>query len=168
MDVFDAITTQRAVRRFADRLVEPEKLELILDAGHRAPSSKNEQRWAFVVCTERERLRQLSRIGDYAEHLAGAAAAVAFVTPESEAGWERESIAFDLGQCVQNMMLAAWGLRIGSCHVAVYDEAMTRDLLGYPKGWRCDYLISLGYPARTPKRPGERESVDRLVHRECW
>ena len=54
-----------------------------------------------------ENLWELSRVGDWPGHLAGAAAAVAFVTPDASRPGERESIAFDRGQCDQNMMLAA-------------------------------------------------------------
>ena len=168
MDVSDAIRSQRAVRRFEDRLISGEDLERILDAGRRAPSSMNEQRWAFVVVTERQRLVELSRVGDYAGHIAGAAAAVALVTPEAEEDWQRESIQFDLGQCAQNLMLAAWGMGIGSVHAAVYDADLALELLGYPDGWRCDYVLSLGYPARPPSGPGERRALDDLVHRDRW
>ncbi len=168
MDVNGAISTQRAVRSFDGRPVPDEVVTAILEAGRRAPSSMNEQRWAFVVCTDREHLRELSSVGEYADHIAGAAAAVALVTPEAEEGWRRESIAFDLGQCAQNMMLAAWELGVGSVHAAVYDEVLARRLLGYPDGWRCDYLLSLGYPACPPSSAGAREPLERLVHRERW
>ena len=168
MEVFDAISSQRAVRRFDARPLPVEGLQRILEAGRLAPSSKNEQRWAFVVCADREHLRELSRIGDYADHLAGAAAAIALVVPEAEEGWERESIAFDLGQCAQTMMLAAWEQGIGSVHAAVYDEPLTRRLLGYPDGFRCDVLLSFGYPARAPGPPSDRKPLESLVHRERW
>jgi nitroreductase len=168
METYDAIVSQRAVRRFEDRPIPGEVLERILDAGRRAPSSMNEQRWAFVVVTERERLRDLARIGDYAGHIAGAGAAVALVTPEVEEDWRRESIQFDLGQCAQNLMLAAWEMGIGSVHAAVYDEDLVRGLLGHPKGWRCDYVLSFGYPVRTPSEPGERKPLEELVHRDRW
>jgi nitroreductase len=171
MEVGRAIQTQRAVRRFADRPIDPGALESILDAGRRAPSSNNEQRWAFVVVTDRERLRELAAIGEYADHLAGAAAAIALVVPvgtEGSEDWEDASIAFDAGQCAQNMMLRAWDLGVGSVHAAVYDEPLTRRLLGYPEGWRCDYVLSLGYPARGPAAQGARKPLDELVHRDRW
>lgn len=131
----------------------------------------NEQRWAFVLCRDREHLEQLSRVGDYAEHLAGAGAAIALVTPDTDEDWRRESISFDLGQCAQNMTLTAWELGIGSVHAAVYDEDLVRALLGYPQGYRCDYLLSFGYPAggSLPK-PNEsgRKPLRQLVHEERW
>lgn len=172
MDTWTAITTRRAVRDFDGRPLDPAHLERICEAGRRAPSSMNEQRWDFIVCVDREHLHELAQVGDYAGHLAGAAAAVALVTPDAAEGWLRESIAFDLGQAAQNMMLAAWDLGIGSVHASVYDEERTRLLLGYPEGMRCDVLLSFGYPAdpgvlgRPPS--GGRKPLDDLIHLERW
>lgn len=171
MDTWTAISTRRNVRRFSDRPVPPEALDRIVDAARLAPSSKNEQRWAFVVCTDRDHLRQLARVGDYAGHLAGAAAAVALVTPNAADAGERESIALDAGQAAENAMLAAWELGIGSCHASVYNEALARELLGYSKGMRCDLLISLGYPADPTifeRPPRDRRPLAEIRHQERY
>jgi nitroreductase len=66
------------------------------------------------------------------------------------------------------MMLAAWEAGIGSVHAAVYDEPLARRLLGYPDGWRCDYLLSFGHPARPPRGEGDRLPLERVLHRERW
>lgn len=168
MDVFDAISTQRAIRTFDGRPLPEDALTRILQAGRRAPSSMNEQRWAFVVCTDRGHLSELASVGEWAAHVAGAAAVVALVTPEAGEDWRRESIAFDLGQCAQDMMLAAWELGVGSAHAAVYEQGHARELLGFPVGWRCEYLLSFGYPARMPTTKGGRKPLEELVHRERW
>jgi nitroreductase len=173
VDVWEGISTMRAVREFADRPIADDHLERIVHAGRRAPSSKNEQPRSFIVCREREHLRELSAIGDYAGHIAGAAAAVAIATPDAREDWRREVIALDVGHSTQNMMLCAWELGIGSVHAAVYDEPLTRSLLGYPEGMRCDYVISFGYPKdpaalQEPLRAGGRRSFDDVVHRERW
>ena len=121
MDIETAIRTLRVVRRFEDRPLEPAHLEAILNAGRRASSSKNQQRWGFIVVTDRERLRQLAAVGDFAGHLAGAAAAVALVTPDPRGPGQPLSVLWDLGLASQNMILAAWSLGIGSCPATVYD-----------------------------------------------
>jgi len=171
METWDAITSRRAVRSFTDQPIEDQDLDRILEAGRRAPSSMNEQRWDFVVVTGRERLDQLSKVWRYGRHVASSAATVALVTPQSDDAHERESIAFDLGQAVVSMMIAAADRGIGSCHSSVYDEELARSLLGYPGDRRCDYLVAFGYPADRPvkplKSPKRRPFAD-LVHRHRW
>jgi nitroreductase len=171
METWDAIRTRRNVRRFEDRPIPSEDLDRIVMAAALAPSSMNEQRWAFVVCRERARLEGLSRAGDYMDHVARAAAALAFLTPRAEDIGERESIAFDLGQSVENAMLAAWELGIGSCHASVYDEPAVRKLLDYPPGMTCDLVVSFGYPEdpaslAPPGSRGGRKQLGELRHEE--
>lgn len=173
MDVLDAIHGLRVVRRFADRPIEPGHLDTILNAGRRASSSKNQQRWDFIVVTERDRLRALGAVGAYAGHLAGAAAAIALVTPDPRGAGQPLSVLWDLGLASQNMILAAWALGIGSCPATVYDADLARRLLGYPADRACEYLFSLGYPADTealarPLKPGGRRPLGEIVHRERW
>lgn len=173
MNVWDAIVTQRAVRSFSDRPISEEALDQILEAGRRAPSSKNTQPWAFIVVRDRARLEELSAIGDFAGHLAGAAAAIAFITDAKADGSASSKELYDLGHATQNMMLCALALGIGSVHAAVYDQELTRRILGYPDAKRCDFLISLGYPAREglldrPRRKVPRRPLDEVVHHERW
>ena len=76
MSVWEAVSTKRMVREFADRPLDPEDLVRILNAGRRAGSSKNLQRWEFIVCRDREHLAMLSSVGPWAGHLAGASLAI--------------------------------------------------------------------------------------------
>ncbi len=173
MDVWTAVITQRAVRDFSDRPIPDEALERILDAGRRAPSSKNTQPWEFVVVTDRERLRALSGLGRYAGHLAGATVGVAFVTEDPANPEALAKILYDVGHATQSMMLTALELGIGSVHAAIYDRDPAARLLGLPAGRRCDFALSLGYPARQgllarPRRKVPRRSLDEVVHRETW
>ncbi|HEY3523092.1 MAG TPA: nitroreductase family protein [Candidatus Limnocylindrales bacterium] len=119
MNVRDAVGSLRVVRRFADRPVESDEVAAIVDAGRRAGSSKNLQRWAFVVVRDRDRLRELSTVGPYAGHLAGSAVAIALVTPDPHAE-EPLSVMWDLGGAAAQMRLVAWELGIGSCPATVY------------------------------------------------
>ncbi|HEY3209546.1 MAG TPA: nitroreductase [Actinomycetota bacterium] len=171
METWDAIRSRRAVRSFTDQPVDEQDLDRILEAGRRAPSSMNEQRWDFVVVTSRDRLRQLSKVWRYGRHVASSAATVALVTPHGDDAHERESIAFDLGQAVMSMMIAAADLGIGSCHSSVHDQELARSLLSYPDDRRCDYLVALGYPADRPLKPlgrHQRRPFDDVIHHDRW
>jgi nitroreductase len=173
MDVATAIRTKRMVRSFAPRPLAPEVLDRILDAGRHAPSSKNKQRWDFIVVEDRERLRRLAGVGPFAGHVAGAAAAVALVTPDPRGAGTSASILWDLGLAAENMMLAAWELGVGSCPATVYEPDLAREILGYPDDRECGWILSFGYPAdpddRTrPPRAGGRKGLAEIVHRERW
>jgi nitroreductase len=173
MDVETAIAHLRVVRRFEERPIEATHLEAIVNAGRRASSSKNSQRWAFIVVTDRARLGELAAVGAYAGHLAGAAAAIALVTPDPRGPDQSLSVLWDLGLATQNMILMAWSLGIGSCPATVYDQDLARRLLGYPEDMTCQFLVSFGYPAdpgdlTRPLKPGGRRPLAELLHRERW
>jgi nitroreductase len=173
MAVWRAISTKRAIRKFADTPLEPEHLDRILRAGRRSGSSKNLQRWEFIACSDRAHLRELAAVGPYAGHLAGAAVGIALVTPTSKGADDPLSVMFDLGQAAAYMMLAGWELGIGSVPATVYEHDLARQLLGYPDTHHCEYILSFGYPAdaselTAPNRPGQRRPLEEIVHEERW
>jgi nitroreductase len=172
MDVWEAINSVRVIRDFALRPLSPEHEARILNAARRTGSSKNEQTWAFIVIRDRDHLRELTAVGRYADHLAGAAMAVALVTPDESAGW-RNTRMWDLGRAAQNMVLAAWELGIGSAPATVFEHELAGHLLGLPADRRCNYLLSFGYPAdpsqlTSPNKRGGRKPLDAIVHEERW
>ena len=171
--VWDTISSRRAVRRFADRPLDEAHLELILNAGRRANSSKNQQRWAFIVCRDRAHLRDLAAVGPWAGHLAGAAVGIALVTPDPKRTDAPLSVMFDLGMAADSMILQAWELGIGSVPATVYQQDLARQLLGYPEDHHCEFLLSFGYPAdpddlTRPLQSGGRKPRDDVVHEERW
>lgn len=173
VSAWDAIRSKRMIRAFADRPLEPEHLERILDAGRHAASSKNTQRWDFIVCRDRDHLRELAAVGPWAGHLAGAAVGVALVTPDPYAPDAPLSILFDIGQAAANMQLAAWELGIGSVPATVYEHDLVRRLLGFPEDRYCEYMLSFGYPAdpaklSAPPKAGGRRALAEIVHEERW
>jgi nitroreductase len=173
LETWHAIRTKRMVRAFSDQPIEAAQLERILDAGRHAASSKNSQRWDFIVVEDREQLRGLSTAGPFAGHLAGATVAIALVTPDPRAAGASLSLMWDLGLAAENMMLAAWELGIGSCPATVYEPAIARRLLAYPEDRTCEYILSFGYPAdptdlTRPPKAGGRRPLSEIVHRDRW
>ncbi len=173
MHVRDAVHTKRAIREFSPTPLREDDMTAILEAGRRAHSAKNFQRWGFVVVQDRERLAALSTLGPWCGHVAGAAAAVALVTPDPHAEGASLSITWDLGGAAAQMMLVAWELGVGSCPATVYQQARARELLGYPSDMHCEVMLSFGYPAdpealTRPNRVGGRRPLDELIHHETW
>ena len=169
MQTWEAITSRRNVRSFADRAIPAADLEQILEAGRRSPSSQNWQPWDFILITDREQLRELAGVWRGAGHVAGAAAAIVVIGPAADNEFRRAQ--FDLGQATMAMMLAATDLGIGSCHAGVADIQLARQLLGLPEDRDWALLISLGYPADRPLVPirnPTRRPLGEVVHRGRW
>lgn len=170
MQVSEAIRMKRAVRTFKDKQLPEEQVQLILNAGRRAQSAKNQQPWQFIAITDRKVLEDLSELGTYAGHLAGAPLGVAILTPDPAQRW---SIMFDAGQAAAYMQLAAWELGIGSCPATIYQPDEARELLEFPMEWHIRVALSFGYPVdehALSKDPvsGGRAGLDEITHQNRW
>ena len=171
METWDAIRARRNVREFQDRPIADDALDRILEAGRRAPSSRNSQSWDFIVVSGREDLRALSGVWRGGDHIARAAAAVAILVPTTPDPRVRERCAFDAGQAAMGMMIAAADLGIGSCHSAIGDQVLMRRLLGSPEDREGVIILSFGVPKDRPLAPvarPERRAFDDVVHRDRW
>jgi nitroreductase len=129
-----AIASKRDERAYADAPVPAEVRRRILDAGRLSGSSRNRQRWEFVVVSGEAQHRLADAV--YApENVRSTPLVVAIV---GEAG------GFDVGRCAQNMMLAAWGEGVVSCPNGVRDADAAAEICG----GEVRAILSLGYPLR--------------------
>ena len=144
MDTYLAIASKRDERAYADTPVPDDVRGRILDAGRLSGSSRNTQRWEFVVAGA-ETQRRLAEAVYAPANVATAALVVAIV---GDAG------GFDVGRCAQNMMLTAWNDGVVSCPNGVRDPEAAAALLG----GEAKAILSFGYPAR-PHDP-QRRSAD--------
>ena len=170
MDVSQAIKMKRAVREFTDEPIPEDLLAAIVNAGRRAQSSKNTQEWHFIVVRDRDLLGELSHLGQFAKQLAGAAAAIAILTPDPAGRW---SIMFDAGQAAGYMQLAAWELGIGSCPVTIFEPDKARELLGFPPDLHVRAVLSMGYPQdpgelTASPHAGGRKTLSEVISYDSW
>jgi nitroreductase len=171
MDTWDAITSRRNVRQFTDRPLPDDDLERILEAGRRAPSSRNWQPWDFIAVTDREQLRELSQVWRGGAHVADSALTVVVVLPPFETELEAARAQYDVGQATMQMMIAAADRGIGSGHSAVGDQDRARALLGFPEDRLATIMVDFGYPADRPLRPirnPDRRPFTEVIHFGHW
>ncbi|RBQ16755.1 nitroreductase [Spongiactinospora rosea] len=161
------ITSLRATRTFTPDDVSQDQMTAVLEAARWAGSARNRQPWRFAVVRDRALLRELSALGAYAGHLAGAPVAVLLAV---DATLSTQDAEFDAGRAAQNLMLAAHMLGLGSCPVSFFPagnaETATR-LAGFREPWHVRTGISLGHPAPaakgTPAIPQGRLPLGDLV-----
>ena len=165
---YDDVVGLRVYRNYLPDPIPAEDVEAILEAGRWTGSSKNTQKWRFVVIDDQAGLEELASAGTFTRPVTNAVLAIALV-------WPPDGYEFDIGRVAQNMMLAAAALGIASCPVTLHDEDRAREVLGVPEGDRCRYAIALGYPderSETAERRerrksgwGGRKPLDELVDR---
>jgi nitroreductase len=175
MDAYKTILSLRSVRHFRDTPIPDDALHRILQAGRMSGSSKNTQPWSFIVIRSADTRARLAKCGDFASHLIGAPLAIAIAfDPQFYRG------EFDSGRAAQNMMLAAWAGGIGSCIASMHREDDAKAILGVPKEFRLEHILSFGYPPsktdltiegqpreRVLKRVG-RKPMEEIVRYETW
>ena len=189
MDLFDAIKTRRSIRRYKDEPVDDKKIEAILEAGRWAPSWKNTQCWRFIVVRDAGIKAKLADtligpVRDGVQGKNGAADAVknapvviVACAELGRSGLNAGSLAtdkgdwymFDVALAMQNIVLAAQELGLGTVHVGLLDHKKAAEILGVPAGFSVVEMTPLGYPdpsfeAKAPPR----KPLGEIAFRDRW
>ena len=156
--MFDVIFGRRSIRRYEDKEIPQEVLDKIVEAGRQSPSAVNKQPYRFVIVTDsglKKELKSLfSRFLEKAPVvIVGCANTKALLT----GNWATVDTAIAL----ENMVLAAWSLGVGSCWIGSFNEQKTKELLKIPEDWKVVAFVTFGYPAETPN-PRKKKLVDEL------
>jgi nitroreductase len=159
VSLVDVVLSRRSIRRYEQKEIPKDVLDKILDAGRQAPSAANRQPWHFIVVTDPETKKELSKgmfnrfIKDTPVTIVGCA------HKDLIAGkWSIISTAIAL----QNMVVAAWAMGVGSCWIGDFNEEKVKRLLSIPENWNIIALVSFGYPAEKPQ-PRKKKSIEEIV-----
>lgn len=168
MNVLDAISTRRSVRKWQKRSVAKATLNKILNAGRMAPSPLNSQPWHFSVIQDKKMIKVLANSAQHGGFASNAPILIV-VTVEEAAKvdkWlhEHEQHVYSGVCAIQNMLLAAWTLKIGCCWITV-DRKVTAKLLAIPKNHVLLGSIAIGHPAGKvyPHLPDDRKPLSEMV-----
>jgi len=192
--IFDVVFSQRAHREYADDPVDDATIELVLRASTHAPSAENKQPWEFVVVRDPALRKEIHDLTEAAWVGAGRAFSEARLSPEmlkevdygiAGGGYRTAPVLvvvcadFERGlpatagssifPCVQNMLLAAGALGLGSALTTLGASAGDRlsELLALPPSVVPQAIVPLGYPARS-LGPPRREPAVRHAHRDRY
>jgi nitroreductase len=172
--MLEILQRRRSVRQFLPQPVAAEKVDQLLEAALRAPSSRGRNPWEFIVVTEAERLCALSRAKPHgAEFLAGAPLAVVVAAdPQRCDVWVE-----DCAIAAIILQLTAVSLGLGSCWVQIRlrphgddrtAEAYVREIVGLPGQLAVDCIIGIGYPVETPPGHPRASLLFDQIHRERY
>ena len=159
MDVFECIKTRRSVRRYQKRDVPNHLIGMIIEAATYAPSAGNLQPWEFIVVKDKERKTKLYEAALKQTHIKEAPVIIVVCAnigkTSSRYGkrGERLYAIQDTAAAIQNMLLAAHALGLGTCWIGAFDEEQVKVVCAIPEHVRPVALITVGYPAEKPHPP---------------
>jgi nitroreductase len=182
MEVLDAINGRRSIRKYKSDPVEDEKIELVLEAARQAPSWGNSQCWRFVVVRDAEMRNRLADTGFgvggghpniATEAMRVAPVAIVACAELCRAGYSyrepREPVTdkgdwfmFDTALAMQNMVLAAYALGLGTVYIGAFDSVAAEKVLGVPQGYKVVSMTPLGYPDEE-RGPRPRKELAEIV-----
>src|SRR2546425_9547676 len=128
MDVFEAVRTVLAVRRYQDKPVPEATVRRIVEAGRLTGSAKNMQPWHFIIIQDRETLRRLGALAQTGPYVAQAPLAVVVAADKSPFAVS------DASRAIQSMLLTAWADGVGSNWVGFGGLEEVKALLDIPAG----------------------------------
>ncbi len=169
MDVFEAISKRRSIRKYKETPVEDEKLEMILESARIAPSAANRQEWRFIVVKNEKTRNKLVDACNGQKFVGEAPVTIAACSTESERVMPcgQHAYTVDLSIAVSFMILEATELGLGTCWLGAYDEEKVRNVLEIPERIRVPAMFTLGYANEDPhQRP--RKTMDAIFSQEKY
>ena len=160
MSFIDTVLSRRSIRRYEKKDIPKEVLDKILEAGRQAPSAGNKQPWHFIVLTDHDIKEKLShgRWNTFVKDSAVTIVGCGYIGDEYGRKWST----VDISIALQNMVIAAWGLGIGSCWIGDFKEAEVKSLLNIPEDQKVIALITFGYPAEKIESR-QKKQIDEIV-----
>ena len=161
MSFIDLILNRRSIRRYENKDISEEVLRQILEAGRQAPSAVNKQPFRFVVVKDHEIMKNVCNnlITRFVKYAPVAIVGCADVKSLLTGKWA----VVDTTIAMQNMVIAAWALGIGSCWIGACNEEEVKKMLKIPDKWKIVALITFGYPAEQPK-PRNNKPLEELFN----
>ena len=162
--VLSSIMARRSIRKYLDKPVEHEKLEVIVRAGINAPSGVNRQPWIVRVVEDQkliadvtevykqENAEQVKRDKGFKNMFRNAPNIICVCTPANSGG------ELDAGLLGENIMLAAQSMGLGTCCLGGPVRFLLSnekckfflDRLDIPADYKLNYIIAIGYPDEQP------------------
>jgi nitroreductase len=168
-DIQNIIIHRRSIRKYKTDAISNEQIDKLLQAAMYAPSANNLQPWHFVVVTDRSIIDKITEIHPYAKMLKNAPLAILVCADQqiekTEGYWVQ-----DCSAAIQNILLAAHGMELGSVWLGVYPRTerilSVKNLFKLPENIYPLSIIAIGYPDEQKELP-ERFLKER-IHINQW
>ena len=173
MDILDVIKTRRNVKEFIPKFVDWDKISKILEAARHAPSSGNLQNWRFVVVIDPALKQKLAEAALQQYEIVNAGVLIVVCADPEKAeryyGLRGERL-YTVQNCacaIQNMLLEAHSIGLGTRWIGAFEEEMVKRDLKIPEEVRPQAIIAVGYSKEIPQKP-PKLPLETIVYFHAW
>ncbi|NLV67925.1 MAG: nitroreductase [Spirochaetes bacterium] len=178
MELREALTTRRSVRKFTDYIVTDDEIMELMQAAQCAPSWSNTQCWEFIIIRDRDLVRKVVETfseTNPARKCSEAASVLIACCAKSDLPGYRDGVKrtrfdswymFDLGIAVQNILLRAHDLGLGSVVVGSLDHVKCATLLNVKAPYELVCILPVGKPVELKKEGPARKDLSVFMHRD--
>jgi len=168
MTLLDTIRKRYSCRAYQERPIEQEKLDILFEAARLAPSAKNTQDWRFVVVTDKETKHRVSETTNRPELFEKAGVIIAACSNSDDVMRCGQAIGpIDIAIALEHIALQATELGLATCWIGSFYTEKVRTILGIPDDIAIIELMTVGYPADSPKQPS-RDPIEKIVCYDKW
>jgi len=173
LDVFQAIKQRRSIRAYTSENVSEEEVEKLIDAARWAPSAGDIQPWEFVIVRDAEIKRKLAAAALDQTFIEEAPVVIVVCADEAQSsqGYGYRGVTLyciqDTAAAIQNILLAAHALGLGTCWIGAFREELVKRTLKTPLNVRPVAIIPVGHAAEKPRTP-LRKPIREIVHYETF
>ena len=157
--VHELIRERWSPRAFADKPVPQDVLRSIFEAARWAPSSNNEQPWAYIVATNDDQEnfeKMLSVLVEFNAHWARSASVLALAVAKLTFGKNNSpnrNAQYDTGAASALLSMEATAQGLAVHQMAGFDPEKGRQVFGIPPGWEPIAALAIGYPGDPASLP---------------
>ena len=142
----ELINTRRSVRKYKNDKLNRDDIMKVLKAGMQAPSARNQQPWEFIVIEDLKIIEKIKLVSSGAKNIENAPCVIAVLFKDNiEVPFNFFAVQ-DLGACVQNILLEATHLQLGSLWVGVHNDRQKAFQEAAETNKNIYAFIALGYP----------------------
>jgi len=180
LEIYEAIMSRRSIRKYKTTPVDDETLERILEAARWAPSWANTQCWRFIVVRDADTKNKLAatlpETNPSYDAVKEAPVVIVACAELGRAGYIKGKLAsdkgeswymFDVALAMQNLVLAANSLGLGTVYIGWFDAGKVASILEVPPGSCVVTMTPLGYPDQKPS-PTSRKELPRIISYEKY
>ena len=146
--LLNCIKERYSVRKFKDKPVEQEKLDVILEAARMAPSANNVQPWKFVVIRDEEKRTRLTKVCKGREFVSQAPITIAICANNTDYIMTCGQSAYTIDAAIagEHIVLQATEMGLGTCWIGAFYHDEMANLINLPKNYKIVALLPIGYP----------------------